>query len=652
MNRSKFDIFKLPGLVQICIVLRACIVTSTESVETTSAKPGQNFTDDALVDDTFRLITEGDRLISLNDNISDIVLVIGNTGAGKTTITKFLAEVNNLESYDAGDRLLIRDNQQKISEKGTIVSKTIFPDLIVDNSTQTAFYDLPGFSDTRNASVEIANAWFIKKVADHAQEVKLLFIVNYFSLRNATKVESSRSQAKIISGIAAFLLRTKSDLQKVLNDESKRQAASDLIDAMLTKDSEGNYIRISYFKQPEEVGPLTSLPEVMQQKFHIENVLYNSTHYVPKSSEDFGFSVSPAAKLVTSKVAVKINQKITSIMVSIGEKMSSQFQGAVQTSPLESIGTFVKEQGRLHKMVEQLSSNVTSTTRPEFFKNFLKILNRLNLTASPSLELLELQQRQDNLKFFEQITGNKFQANIPDWVNPIAQAVEDSANAITQRATVLKNKMQNDTIDISNQIYQSFSKKLEQFEGNKHKSLQAYESYTQKLSQMNKQISKVKTVNSFTHLLQVYLKILDEDVSTINLVVLHEDLKLDRRSILKLLPWVLPFEQLLSKLWGEMHEFQVQVLINENKAEMGKMSQDLEALNDSFMKVRAEQDKRTKKMKKDMEDNMAAMNSQLATMQANHQRQYEILKEMIRQNNEIIRQLEKERNRPWYKKIG
>ncbi|XP_047735985.1 uncharacterized protein LOC125177728 [Hyalella azteca] len=142
---------------------------------------------------TFQLLDEGEEKIQLSERYKNITLILGNTGTGKSTFLQWFAGDNNklLAKRERGKSgaFLIEDGNR--IGNSTLKSMTIFPELVVHTGTDDAYYDCPGFSDTRSTSMEIATTYFIKKVADYAEYVKLIFVVNHSSGVMVHKVDDS-----------------------------------------------------------------------------------------------------------------------------------------------------------------------------------------------------------------------------------------------------------------------------------------------------------------------------------------------------------------------------------------------------------------------------------------------------------------------------
>ncbi|CAG7732786.1 unnamed protein product [Allacma fusca] len=601
---------------------------------------------DAIVDETERLIVAGESITQLDDTKRDIVLMIGNTGAGKTTITKFLTEVGKLESYDTGDRYLIRDTDQKISVGSTMVSKTIFPELFVDGATGTAFYDLPGFSDTRSTSIEIANAVFMKKVADHAHRVKLLFVVNYGSLRTgetrtdlktfleqavdlvkspakfksaiaivATKVEVRRNRDQIIRGIASYLLTARANLEEVFHDVNKRRAAQDLIDAFLSKDGSGKYNRISYFKQPDNVGPLTRFPEVMSQKAHIETVLYRNTQFLAKSPEDFGFSVSSGAKLVITKLAERLNDRTTVTMATLGNRLASQLSTKVQTSNWSSLGSLIEEPKKLGEMAQSLAS----TKSLEAFKESLnKIIVHLKLTDVMADELKDLERKYSILKFLAQISGSTFSASILDWSQPIQISVSSFAASVSQKLANFGMEMESKVSAITQQINTNFVKKLQSFANAKEKQ-QLYLTFSNALKTAYDRLLSANSVNSFIQQVKNQMNILDKEVPTTTLEQLTKDINFDKSLPFKLLMWASPFEALLMKIKEGKYNMDLQVLQDDNTMTKANNKAVIDELNNRYQKDIKDHEKTLANLRNTITTDQQRWDAERAQMIKNHQ---------------------------------
>jgi hypothetical protein len=266
---------------------------------------------------TFQLLDEGERKIQLSERYKSVSLVLGNTGAGRSTFVQWIAgDIDKLiakEEYESKGEYLIECGNR--IGNSTLQSMTIFPEFVVHPVTNTAFYDCPGFSDTRNTSKEISAAYFIKKVTDYVEHVKLIFIVNHSSVSKAvdrqdflkllrhatdfikdvdkyqrsiaivvTKVDNmlikiGRSyqlvpDETVIGAIGYFLEGVKQLLrerQKCISGEEKKFCTQALkfLNVLLSKNGE-HYSRIGIFRRPYEPGPLSNISLLQEGKKRIE----------------------------------------------------------------------------------------------------------------------------------------------------------------------------------------------------------------------------------------------------------------------------------------------------------------------------------------------------------------------------------------------
>ena len=125
----------------------------------------------------------------------DILMVIGNTGAGKSTTVNFIAgcTMERVTRKQAGltsgnlKKKIVRtaaDSARKEVMKigHSNQSQTFTPDVEHDNATGFTFCDCPGFLDNRGPEINIANAVNIKQTIGRALSVRVVVLINYHSL--------------------------------------------------------------------------------------------------------------------------------------------------------------------------------------------------------------------------------------------------------------------------------------------------------------------------------------------------------------------------------------------------------------------------------------------------------------------------------------
>ena len=115
----------------------------------------------------------------------DIILVIGNTGSGKSTFVNYLAGCRMREERVPGkmEMGVVADNPVMEIGHG-FNSWTAFPQLHTDPGSHITYCDCPGFLDNRGPSFDIPNAFAIKSIVQHARSIKgIVVLINYHSLQ-------------------------------------------------------------------------------------------------------------------------------------------------------------------------------------------------------------------------------------------------------------------------------------------------------------------------------------------------------------------------------------------------------------------------------------------------------------------------------------
>jgi len=114
----------------------------------------------------------------------ELLMVIGNTGAGKSTLINYLHGCKFQMVRKGSKRIVCVSADSQVSEMMKIghtnQSMTFIPDLEVDELF--TYLDCPGFLDNRGAEINIANAVNIKSAVCLAHAVRVLVLINYNSL--------------------------------------------------------------------------------------------------------------------------------------------------------------------------------------------------------------------------------------------------------------------------------------------------------------------------------------------------------------------------------------------------------------------------------------------------------------------------------------
>lgn len=110
------------------------------------------------------LIHLGINSIKVEQNTKEAILVIGDTGSGKSTIISFLSGCQLVIRYDGLKPTLDNVGHAPTKIGHDKYSETSVPKKIMIDGT--ALYDCPGFNDNKGEEYEISNSFFVQRLLD------------------------------------------------------------------------------------------------------------------------------------------------------------------------------------------------------------------------------------------------------------------------------------------------------------------------------------------------------------------------------------------------------------------------------------------------------------------------------------------------------
>ena len=172
----------------------------------------------------------------------DAVIVIGNTGAGKSTTVNYLVGCEMIEKSPR--ELGIKGISKLVVVKGTKdggkkdevmrighekVSQTFVPEVTTDPDTGKTYIDCPGFLDNRGAEINIANAINVKTTISTANSVRMLILINFASLK-ADRGRGLTDMLKIAQDVMGGLDNLISNKESLLIGVTKTNSYDDGLD--------------------------------------------------------------------------------------------------------------------------------------------------------------------------------------------------------------------------------------------------------------------------------------------------------------------------------------------------------------------------------------------------------------------------------------
>lgn len=419
-----------------------------------------------------KFVNDGYGYIATPSLSKDFILILGETGVGKTPFTKWMTVDNSLlesEQLEEDGPFLMRDYDKKIGTAMT-VSATIYPEAYMSNDS-TIYYDFPGFKDTRGSDFELGNAFFTKRVVDRGDtRVKIVILASYDSVKSGgsrnefmnllTDVSAfiqnfekfRNSMALVVTKVPkyindrqmndeAIIRKINQTMQKIIEEQKNNTQKSremEIITTLLDK--------IGIFRYPDKSGLFSDIEILRPGKLNIENLIKNKLNFTAVSENDIGYSISEKAQLFVVDLLNRIvNNELYVDISNICERIKAhcfnEINNAINNlgalnasiSDIKAVLQLVNNNNAIrfiHQLLDTKIYNLdfsTDANKNLEYVTFLLKVRTLELTT-PSKYLIEINNASDNI-------WSAYQDHIDSEIkNLIATLVNVSAIAILRCA--------------------------------------------------------------------------------------------------------------------------------------------------------------------------------------------------------------------------
>ncbi|XP_059488465.1 uncharacterized protein LOC132204164 [Neocloeon triangulifer] len=388
--------------------------------------------------DVDKLFKDGQSATQLIKGNGELIVLVGVTGTGKSTLSKFLRKDETLTVVENEQMdCIFTDNETRIGSLDSMTSKTFFPNTDLDLQTGLPIVDMAGFRDTRSAEYDLVAAFFNKKILDGAKKMKIVIVENYSNvlLNNdrlafittfrhlahllkgniesfgesislvVTKVYERKNDVQTIRAIKVFLGKTEEHLnqQMISLDKNDNSSMASLRDQILLV----HYVRekgsIAIFRRPDEVqSPWQSEP-LRKNYEDIRNLIFNRLNFSKSFSKDFEVSVAPETVIyIRDNLITTSRAKVDRLFKMQYEKLADNFD--------------VRLEYRFNRIEDKVDSDIKYCNNLLEFQRSIDNFNELealNQNLTVRLEFQdELELETQKLLFFYQVAEQQNLAKI------------------------------------------------------------------------------------------------------------------------------------------------------------------------------------------------------------------------------------------------
>lgn len=416
------------------------------------------------VEETFEFINQAKEKLKLVNN-AEIIVVVGNTGSGISTLVHYAAgdysklisiDPDEHSDYEIDDRLDPKFDSKSIT--GLTESRTFVPEMVIDEQNNV-WYDCPGFANIHNETIEIASSFLIKSVIESASKVKIVLVVNYASVTKGydrfdfdrllthasqliTNIERYKdSVSLVVTKVPSYLIKgaktygvlEESIIQSIVSFAKEHRFALlrhekecnkkkiQIIDALITNrgGNETDYPKISIFWRPNDVGPFNEISKMKDGREQIRKSILEHTSYTAIQQNDFGFSLTHGAR---DKLSAMAHQIIERISVKLRQIYSHLVVGLRQNALLNDT-IDIENDLEFYANGEKEFSQMKKSSLKDLIGVYATAVQWLKI-PSMDTEFDRIVQQEQNLNILNSAAKTNISLSTHDWVAVSSEVTE------------------------------------------------------------------------------------------------------------------------------------------------------------------------------------------------------------------------------------
>ncbi|XP_016836821.1 uncharacterized protein LOC107980525 [Nasonia vitripennis] len=418
-----------------------------ENLEVTSRDPSICYMNEDLIDEIFNALKKGKKAI--RHSISkDVVLVLGNVGSRNSIFTQFITNNQNLKSkkVEDGSFTIVNENDKAHSKP-----QIGFPILALDPKSNTAIYDFPEFNKTENIAQDVSRTYFMKKIIDYADSVKIIFTTPFSSVTKAvdkqdlallieyaatllnkiekfedsialvaTDVEAAENE-KIVENIAEVLQDLKNEYSTANENLEFSKKAIKFINILLEK-KDDNYIHVGIFNRPQDGKAINKNEKLQINKKSLVKLVTKDIKYSQPNGNDLKLTLYTQSESSLQCFLERLHNNIALAMENINEDIKKHYQH--QEKIINDI-EFLRQ--KYFDVYDKLSNTKAALSKMSNTQDFIELLiqNTKDLLIRISNSNLEsIGNNVDYLNFVEMMQNRPIKPESEKWANKLNTALD------------------------------------------------------------------------------------------------------------------------------------------------------------------------------------------------------------------------------------